>query len=829
MTDSPYYDPKTFLLEHDLDKEVIQQTLELFEFICGDSDLSVPEDQELKQMFIDTVNKYKDSESISIEAIKEKIAEQGYEYLTEIFNVTDENLRIMAAYLPMIQILKGTKPGLELIFTILNVGFEITEWWQDPTNLEILSYILFVELINQPVSTSVVPRLRKFSREYVYPLLTHITLAITYKLNKTPYIGAVAYSKTALTIWQEFLWLIWSGDSAPENLWTDQKPYQDPITRRSYWQGSKGEELEWDPKTGEITATNLWSSKTDEDDVRVWKFDDEDNLPEDGDLLEWWIEKINLFGKPEESWSTEDKTVEDPIYTYWSPDTASDVDGTIVRVTIIANPSTALVEINGELTYTAAVKKGTSVSYRVYEPSGDYLSQSGNVVPLEDTVLTVSLTQLIAQCTLTLSVLPKNATVTLSTSSDYSTDTSVTSTTEDDAKIISKTVRRGTKLYWKATCDGYYEQSGSYTMDEDIQKAISLELIPYYTFKINATPSNATVKINSQTTNSVTVMTGTTCTWSVSASGYETKSGTEYNLSADKTIDVALVKTPTFTINTSPSNATVVINGSQRRTFTASAGTTFTWSVSATGYASQSGTITMPSNDSSQTIYLVANNYTLTVKSNTTVSVTFSTSGTIISKGSNYITVPYGTSVSYTVKTSDGTGSGSETRTVTSNITRTANFTYSSGSTWTDVIDASGAEGRTYLYKDGSTAWTSGNYAIAGPADARIRATSTISNLGSGQYVSRSNVSVHAGIGSSENAIFTSDLGSAVSTSKSVSTDWIKFSVDSGNTLYWVYWTGSFYISQSAAASQTSTAKASTKLELQYKKPWSKWTFSNFT
>ena len=77
MTNSPYYDPKLLLLNHDLDKELIQQTLELFEFICGDSDFSVPEDKELKQMFIDALDKYKNSGSISIDAIKERIAEQN--------------------------------------------------------------------------------------------------------------------------------------------------------------------------------------------------------------------------------------------------------------------------------------------------------------------------------------------------------------------------------------------------------------------------------------------------------------------------------------------------------------------------------------------------------------------------------------------------------------------------------------------------------------------------------------------------------------------------------------------------------------------------------
>lgn len=543
MPNSPYYDPKLLLLEHDLDKELIQQTLELFEFICGDSDLSVPQDRDLQQMFVDVLDKYRDSETISIDSIKERIAEQGYLYLTEIFDVTDENLRILASYLPMIQILKGTKPGLELIFTILNVGFEIKEWWEDPTNLEILSYILFVELINQPVSTQLIPRLRKFSREYVYPLLANITYAITYKLNKTPHIGAVYYSRTALTVWQEFLWLIWSGDSAPENLWTDQIPYQDPITHKSYWQGSLGEELEWDPKTGELTSSNTWSSDTDENDIRVWKLNAE-NFPTDGDLLEWWIEKINLFGKPEESWCTEDSSDENPIITYWSPDTETNIDGTLVKLTIIANPTSALVEINGELTNTANVKKGVEVSYRVYDPEGNFLSNSGKITPLQDTILSVSLTEMIPNCTFTLSVLPSDAKIELSTeplpiSNEEVVENAPETQNEDTPQISSITVKRGATLYWRVSKSNYYPQSGELVIEQDTEQSVTLQEIPWYTLTINPTPSNAIVKIDNQTVNTVTVKEGTKVTWNVSATNYVTQSGFEI-LESNVNLDINL-------------------------------------------------------------------------------------------------------------------------------------------------------------------------------------------------------------------------------------------------------------------------------------------------
>lgn len=65
--------------------------------------------------------------------------------------------------------------------------------------------------------------------------------------------------------------------------------------------------------------------------------------------------------------------------------------------------------------------------------------------------------------------------------------------------------------------------------------------VKYYTFTINPTPSNATVKINNQTIKSITVVEGTSISWSVSASGYKTQSGTLI-LTANTTKNIELVK-----------------------------------------------------------------------------------------------------------------------------------------------------------------------------------------------------------------------------------------------------------------------------------------------
>ena len=60
----------------------------------------------------------------------------------------------------------------------------------------------------------------------------------------------------------------------------------------------------------------------------------------------------------------------------------------------------------------------------------------------------------------------------------------------------------------------------------------------------------------------------------------------------------------TYTINTIPSDATKVIAGTVRSSYTAEEGTSFTWLCSKDGYTSQKKTVTMPSGNTTITVYL---------------------------------------------------------------------------------------------------------------------------------------------------------------------------------------------------------------------------------
>lgn len=148
------------------------------------------------------------------------------------------------------------------------------------------------------------------------------------------------------------------------------------------------------------------------------------------------------------------------------------------------------------------------------------------------------------------------------------------------------------KRYWINGTGGYI-------------KVVYLRNAKHYNLTINPTPSEAVVTIDGVATNRKTVKEGTTVNYSVSLDGYVTKSGSVRVLE-DTNVNVALVPLYTFTINPTPSNATVKINNQTTKSVTVASGTNISWSVSASGYTTQSGTLTLTAN-TTKNVKLVEN------------------------------------------------------------------------------------------------------------------------------------------------------------------------------------------------------------------------------
>lgn len=119
-----------------------------------------------------------------------------------------------------------------------------------------------------------------------------------------------------------------------------------------------------------------------------------------------------------------------------------------------------------------------------------------------------------------------------------------------------------------------------------------------FTITVNPTPSDAAVKLNGVAQSSVSIASGSSVSYEVSKTGYTTKTG---SIVADstKTVDVVLeavsVEKVTITINPTPADATVKLNGVEQSSIEVDKGSEVSYEVSKADYVTQSNTLTASS------------------------------------------------------------------------------------------------------------------------------------------------------------------------------------------------------------------------------------------
>ncbi len=259
--------------------------------------------------------------------------------------------------------------------------------------------------------------------------------------------------------------------------------------------------------------------------------------------------------------------------------------------------------------------------------------------------------------------------------------------------IYSADFKKGENVSWSVARTGYVTQSGTQKITSDITKNITLVK---QKFNVTVTSNvNSTITINGQSssgvkTKTVSVEYGSTISWSVSATGYTTQSGTFSNITGVQSKNVTLSKqTFTVTVNSNV-NATITIGGQssssvKTKSVTVEYGSNVSWSVSASGYDTQSGTFSNMTSNQSKSVTLVLSTYSYTVYSNipgasvyfngtykgTISGGSFSTS---IQGGDTYYnvtisggTLPSGRRVNGSTTTEKNTETGTDTDTTTEN------------------------------------------------------------------------------------------------------------------------------------------------------------------
>lgn len=123
------------------------------------------------------VNKYRDYRNLDDSSLHQLVKEFGFQYIIDVLELPESKLKNVVAYLSLINTLKGSKTGLELVLTLLGFEYEVLEWWEDPVALpERNTYALELVFVDMGFDSKFLLDFQTFSRQYVYPLLASIVV-----------------------------------------------------------------------------------------------------------------------------------------------------------------------------------------------------------------------------------------------------------------------------------------------------------------------------------------------------------------------------------------------------------------------------------------------------------------------------------------------------------------------------------------------------------------------------------------------------------------------------------------------------------------------------
>lgn len=183
MTLSLWLPLKDYQLPYSAEQELHQSVADIADYLHGlKSGPSEEKYRALQQYGTDVMNKYIDVGTLSKRALTAMIIENGYSYIIDLLSLTTEQLRSVVYYLPLIQSLKGTMQGLELLLSTFCDALEITEWWEDQTGT-LPPYTMIINVIrlkNMTIKSNIQNAIIRFCEEYVYPFILSVDVHLSF-------------------------------------------------------------------------------------------------------------------------------------------------------------------------------------------------------------------------------------------------------------------------------------------------------------------------------------------------------------------------------------------------------------------------------------------------------------------------------------------------------------------------------------------------------------------------------------------------------------------------------------------------------------------------
>jgi len=169
------FDLEYYLPENFRDIDVYKKTRELANYIV----------RECAKDFEDVKFKNKDASRLSDTVISEIIKEHGFHYIATVMDSLDEGeFSSLKEFISLLNLMKGSRQGLELVLKLLGFDSIIQEWWETYPKLDVFTYQITVVINSSSVPDyiSTLNFIKSFARQYVYPIIDNIELKFTLSL-----------------------------------------------------------------------------------------------------------------------------------------------------------------------------------------------------------------------------------------------------------------------------------------------------------------------------------------------------------------------------------------------------------------------------------------------------------------------------------------------------------------------------------------------------------------------------------------------------------------------------------------------------------------------
>lgn len=152
--------------------------------------------------------KYTDPDVAKEETIKNTMTEEGFDYIVSLMNTIDGfSFNTMLYFISLINRLKGTRAGVELVLRLLGFDAIIREWWEDPDDLgepNTFEIIVFMNTSYIPDVFDTLEKVQVFLRNYVYALLVNVEVKFIFDkfARRAPIMGGFSKNTRFGTITQ---------------------------------------------------------------------------------------------------------------------------------------------------------------------------------------------------------------------------------------------------------------------------------------------------------------------------------------------------------------------------------------------------------------------------------------------------------------------------------------------------------------------------------------------------------------------------------------------------------------------------------------------------